>query len=148
MALNRRLVIFQETSLPSTSANPLTPSPHNANAILSSPNSNSGQFQTQYIPINKLGLPVSGPGSLPEGLGLGSLLGLPLRVIMAFTEIFNGTKYKGWAVVAAGPYNDPTLGMSSPGATGKFYAVVLEQVGSGASVSASSCGGNGEVMGL
>jgi hypothetical protein len=27
------------------------------------------------------------------------------------------------AVVAAGPYNDPTLG------TGKFYAVVLEQVG-------------------
>ncbi|KAL4874817.1 hypothetical protein BJY04DRAFT_224657 [Aspergillus karnatakaensis] len=134
---NRRLLIFQEVTTPSTGANPLTPSPHTPGL-----NSSSSQFQTQYTPVNKLGLPISGPGSLPEGLGVGSLLSLPLRVIMAFTEIFNGVKYKGWSIVAAGPYNDPTLGVSSPGGTGKFYAVVLEQVGG-----SSGAGSGGDVMG-
>ncbi|KAL4865227.1 hypothetical protein BDV12DRAFT_174960 [Aspergillus spectabilis] len=141
MTTNRRLLIFQETSIPGTT-NPLTPSPHTPSPNLPS---SGGQFQTQYTPINKLGLPIAGPGSLPEGLGLGSLLSLPLRVIMAFTEIFNGVKYKGWAVVSAGPYNDPTLGVSSPGGTGKFYAVVLEQVGSSTGGTGS---GSGEAMGL
>ncbi|KAL4796373.1 hypothetical protein BDV19DRAFT_80609 [Aspergillus venezuelensis] len=128
---NRRLLIFQETPLhpqhqnQMSPTNPLTPAPYNIQQQQQS------QPQFTYIPINKLGLPVHGPGSLPEGLEVGSLLSLPLRVISAFTEIFNGVKYKGWAIVAAGPYNDPTLGVGSPGGvggTGKFYAVVLEQV--------------------
>ncbi|KAL2817823.1 hypothetical protein BJX63DRAFT_429518 [Aspergillus granulosus] len=123
---NRRLLIFQETPLHqsqghghqiSPSANPLTPGP----AQLQQNLQHQSQ-QYQYTPVNKLGLPIHGPGSLPEGLGLPSLLSLPLRVLNAFTEIFNAPKYKGWAVVAAGPYNDPTLG------AGKFYAVVLEMV--------------------
>ncbi|KAL4905880.1 hypothetical protein BDW74DRAFT_177578 [Aspergillus multicolor] len=122
---NRRLLIFQETPLqhPQSPTNPLTPNP----SIPYSVQQTHTQLNTQqftYLPINKLGLPVHGPGSLPEGLRVGSLLDLPLRVITAFTEIFNGVKYKGWAIVAAGPYNDPTLGVG----TGKFYAVVLEQV--------------------
>ncbi|CEN62219.1 hypothetical protein BJX68DRAFT_228644 [Aspergillus pseudodeflectus] len=120
---NRRLLIFQETPLQghahqlSPSANPLTPGPAGSPGALQ-----PSQQQYQYTPVNKLGLPIHGPGSLPDGLGLPSLLSLPLRVLNAFTEIFNAPRYKGWAVVAAGPYNDPTLG------TGKFYAVVLEQV--------------------
>ncbi|KAL2872061.1 uncharacterized protein BJX67DRAFT_376905 [Aspergillus lucknowensis] len=140
---NRRLLIFQETPLHHTHAsnqvhsptlNPLTPGPASAQAQAQAQVQAQYQPQFQYTPINKLGLPIHGPGSLPEGLGLPSLLGLPLRVLNAFTEIFNAPKYKGWAIVAAGPYNDPTLGMGmgmgSPGGggTGKFYAVVLEQV--------------------
>ncbi|KAL4782988.1 hypothetical protein BJX76DRAFT_331208 [Aspergillus varians] len=124
---NRRLLIFQETPLQSP-ANPLTSTPTSHGIPYQQP-----QAQFQYTPINKLGLPVHGPGSLPDGLGVGSLLNLPLRVLSAFTEIFNGVKYKGWAIVAAGPYNDPTLGVGSPGGvggTGKFYAVVLEQISS------------------
>ncbi|KAL4924353.1 uncharacterized protein BDV17DRAFT_274675 [Aspergillus undulatus] len=129
---NRRLLIFQETPLHQiqgqspVAGNPLTPAPYGTGSA-----QQHQQPQFTYIPINKLGLPVHGPGSLPEGLGVGSLLSLPLRVITAFTEIFNGVKYKGWAIVAAGPYNDPTLGVGSPGGVGgagKFYAVVLEQV--------------------
>ncbi|KAL4941321.1 hypothetical protein BDV06DRAFT_194685 [Aspergillus oleicola] len=98
---NRRLLIFQETPLhPHQSqqmspTNPLTPAPYN---LQQQQNAHQQQPQFTYIPINKLGLPVHGPGSLPEGLGVGSLLSLPLRVISAFTEIFNGVKYKGWYV--------------------------------------------------
>ncbi|BCS25790.1 uncharacterized protein APUU_50501A [Aspergillus puulaauensis] len=135
---NRRLLIFQETPLQSPT-NPLTPTP-TAHGI----QYQQGHAQFQYIPVNKLGLPVHGPGSLPEGLGVGSLLNLPLRVITAFTEIFNGVKYKGWAIVAAGPYNDPTLGVGSPGGvggTGKFYAVVLEQVSSPEASGSGNIGG-------
>lgn len=94
---NRRLLIFQETPLQSPT-NPLTPSPA-AHGI----QYQQGHAQFQYIPVNKLGLPVHGPGSLPEGLGVGSLLNLPLRVITAFTEIFNGVKYKGWYVLLFHP---------------------------------------------
>ncbi|KAI9368025.1 hypothetical protein BJX61DRAFT_537581 [Aspergillus egyptiacus] len=124
----RRLLIFQETPTSnhtphSPSYNPLaTPGPQPSAAM----QVHQQQPQFTYVPINKLGLPIHGPGSLPEGLGLGSLLSLPLRVISAFTEIFNSVKYKGWAVVAAGPYTDPTLA-----AQGTFYAVVLEQVSAG-----------------
>ncbi|KAL6239820.1 hypothetical protein BDW75DRAFT_197473 [Aspergillus navahoensis] len=130
---NRRLLIFQETPLQQSQSptNPLTPNPQGVPYQVQ----RSAQ-QFQYIPINKLGLPVHGPGSLPDGLGVGSLLNLPLRVIGAFTEIFNGPKYKGWALVAAGPYNDPTLGV-----TGKFYAVVLEQISPPDGGSSSSSGG-------
>ncbi|KAL3434065.1 hypothetical protein BDV09DRAFT_170611 [Aspergillus tetrazonus] len=130
---NRRLLIFQETPIqhPQSPTNPLTPSPQ---GLPYQVQQSAQQFQ--YIPINKLGLPVQGPGSLPEGLGVGSLLNLPLRVISAFTEIFNGPKYKGWAIVAAGPYNDPTLGV-----TGKFYAVVLEQTSPPDGGSSSGSGG-------
>ncbi|PKX94324.1 uncharacterized protein P174DRAFT_441606 [Aspergillus novofumigatus IBT 16806] len=53
-------------------------------------------------------------------LPLPSILELPLRILRAFTEIFNQPKYKGWAVVAAGPYHDTSE-------EGKYYAVVLEQ---------------------
>ncbi|KAJ6156967.1 hypothetical protein N7497_005852 [Penicillium chrysogenum] len=45
---------------------------------------------------------------------------LPLRVLRVFTDIFNQPKYKGWAVVSAGPYRDVSE-------EGKFYAVLLEQ---------------------
>ncbi|EAW07790.1 uncharacterized protein ACLA_025070 [Aspergillus clavatus NRRL 1] len=72
--------------------------------------------EVAYLPVNKLGLPICGPG--PE---LPSILELPLRILRAFTEIFNQPKYKGWAVVAAGPYHDTSE-------EGKFYAVVLEQM--------------------
>lgn len=97
---NRRLLIFQETPLqPPASAKPLTPTVTPLTPGPAGNFQNQYQPQYQYIPINKLGLPVSGPGSLPEGLGVGSLLSLPLRVITAFTEIFNGPKYKGWYVL-------------------------------------------------
>lgn len=48
------------------------------------------------------------------------------------------------AIVAAGPYNDPTLGVGSPGGvggTGKFYAVVLEQISSPEGSSSGNIGG-------
>lgn len=48
------------------------------------------------------------------------------------------------AIVAAGPYNDPTLGVGSPGGvggTGKFYAVVLEQVSSPEGSGSGNIGG-------
>ncbi|CAG7923170.1 unnamed protein product [Penicillium olsonii] len=86
----RRLLIFQETR------------PANAT-------------EQVYVPVNKLGLPICGDG--PE---LPSILELPLRVLRVFTDIFNQPKYKGWAVLSAGPYYDT-------GEEGKFYAVVLEQ---------------------
>ncbi|KAF7117590.1 hypothetical protein CNMCM5793_006642 [Aspergillus hiratsukae] len=89
--LSRRLLIFQEARNP------------------------SNMSEIVYLPVNKLGLPICGPG--PE---LPSILELPLRILRAFTEIFNQPKYKGWAVLAAGPYHD-TL------EEGKYYAVVLEQ---------------------
>ncbi|KAJ5091857.1 hypothetical protein NUU61_006727 [Penicillium alfredii] len=87
----RRLLIFQETR-----------NPHNAAELV-------------YLPVNKLGLPICGDG--PE---LPSILELPLRILRAFTEIFNQPKYKGWAILSAGPYRDISE-------EGKFFAVVLEQ---------------------
>ncbi|CAG8168643.1 unnamed protein product [Penicillium salamii] len=90
----RRLLIFQETRNPANAAEPV------------------------YLPVNKLGLPICGEG--PE---LPSMLELPLRVLRVFTDIFNQPKYKGWAVLSAGPYYDTAE-------EGKFYAVVLEQTSS------------------
>ncbi|GKZ84947.1 hypothetical protein AnigIFM56816_010507 [Aspergillus niger] len=89
---SRRLLIFQEAR------NPQSPS------------------EIVYLPVNKLGLPICGDG--PE---LPSMLELPLRILRAFTDIFNQPKYKGWALVGAGPYHDTSV-------EGKYYAVVLEQV--------------------
>ncbi|EYE91184.1 uncharacterized protein ASPGLDRAFT_48060 [Aspergillus glaucus CBS 516.65] len=89
---SRRLLIFQEAR------NPQNPS------------------ELIYLPVNKLGLPICGPG--PE---LPSILELPLRILRAFTEIFNQPKFKGWAIISAGPYHDVSE-------EGKYYAVVLEQV--------------------
>ncbi|KAJ5985306.1 hypothetical protein N7499_008416 [Penicillium canescens] len=89
---SRRLLIFQETRNPQNTA------------------------ETVYLPVNKLGLPICGEG--PE---LPSILELPLRILRVFTEIFNQPKYKGWAVLSAGPYHDTSE-------EGKFYAVVLEQM--------------------
>lgn len=89
---SRRLLIFQEARNPQNTA------------------------EVVYLPLNKLGLPISGPG--PE---LPSILELPLRILRAFTEIFNQPKYKGWAIMSAGPYHDTSE-------EGKYYAVVLEQV--------------------
>ncbi|KAE8349317.1 hypothetical protein BDV28DRAFT_152004 [Aspergillus coremiiformis] len=89
---SRRLLIFQEAR------NPQNPT------------------EVVYLPVNKLGLPICGPG--PE---LPSILELPLRILRAFTEIFNQPRYKGWALVSAGPYHDTSE-------EGKYYAVVLEQV--------------------
>ncbi|BCR86838.1 uncharacterized protein ACHE_30825A [Aspergillus chevalieri] len=89
---SRRLLIFQEAR------NPQNPS------------------ELIYLPVNKLGLPICGPG--PE---LPSILELPLRILRAFTEIFNQPKFKGWAIMSAGPYHDTSE-------EGKYYAVVLEQV--------------------
>ncbi|KAG0155328.1 hypothetical protein PDIDSM_903 [Penicillium digitatum] len=88
---SRRLLIFQETRNPQNVA------------------------ETIYLPVNKLGLPICGDG--PE---MPSILELPLRVLRVFTDIFNQPKYKGWAVVSAGPYRDISE-------EGKFYAVLLEQ---------------------
>ncbi|OJJ49681.1 hypothetical protein ASPZODRAFT_128182 [Penicilliopsis zonata CBS 506.65] len=90
MSLARRLLIFQETRNPQTA-------------------------EFAYLPVNRLGLPICGDG--PE---LPSILELPLRILRAFTDIFNQPKYKGWAVVSAGPYHDTSE-------EGKFYAVILEQ---------------------
>jgi hypothetical protein len=67
--LARRLLIFQEARNPANTA------------------------EIVYLPVNKLGLPICGPG--PE---LPSILELPLRILRAFTEIFNQPKYKGWYV--------------------------------------------------
>lgn len=64
---SRRLLIFQEAR------NPQSPS------------------EIVYLPVNKLGLPICGDG--PE---LPSMLELPLRILRAFTDIFNQPKYKGW----------------------------------------------------
>ncbi|GAT29344.1 similar to An08g02410 [Aspergillus luchuensis] len=89
---SRRLLIFQEAR------NPQSPS------------------EIVYLPVNKLGLPICGDG--PE---MPSMLELPLRILKAFTDIFNQPKYKGWALVGAGPYHDTSV-------EGKYYAVVLEQV--------------------
>ncbi|KAB8069079.1 hypothetical protein BDV29DRAFT_58401 [Aspergillus leporis] len=89
---SRRLLIFQEARNPQNTA------------------------EVIYLPVNKLGLPISGPG--PE---LPSILELPLRILRAFTEIFNQPKYKGWAIMSAGPYHDTSE-------EGKYYAVVLEHV--------------------
>ncbi|KAE8360011.1 hypothetical protein BDV27DRAFT_162075 [Aspergillus caelatus] len=88
---SRRLLIFQEARNPQNTA------------------------EIVYVPVNKLGLPISGPG--PE---LPSILELPLRILKAFTDIFNQPKYKGWAIMGAGPYHDTS-------AEGKYYAVLLEQ---------------------
>lgn len=66
---SRRLLIFQEAR------NPQNPS------------------ELVYVPVNKLGLPICGPG--PD---LPSILELPLRILRAFTEIFNQPKFKGWCV--------------------------------------------------
>ncbi|KAJ5832244.1 hypothetical protein N7474_000555 [Penicillium riverlandense] len=87
----RRLLVFQETRNPQNTT------------------------ETVYLPVNKLGLPICGEG--PE---LPSILKLPLRILRAFTDIFNQPKYKGWAILAAGQYHDTAE-------EGKFYAVVLEQ---------------------
>ncbi|RMJ25215.1 hypothetical protein PHISP_03905, partial [Aspergillus sp. HF37] len=87
----RRLLIFQEAR-----------NPQNASELV-------------YLPVNKQGLPITGPG--PE---LPSILELPLRILKAFTEIFNMPKYSGWAILAAGPYHDTSE-------EGKYYAVMLEQ---------------------
>ena len=54
---------------------------------------NTASSELVYLPVNKLGLPICGPG--PE---LPSILELPLRALRAFTEIFNQPKYKGWYV--------------------------------------------------
>ncbi|PWY81952.1 hypothetical protein BO70DRAFT_396737 [Aspergillus heteromorphus CBS 117.55] len=89
---SKRLLIFQETR------DPQSPT------------------QNVYLAVNKLGLPICGAG--PE---LPSVLELPLRILRAFTEIFNQPKYKGWAIVGAGPYHDTSE-------EGKYYAVVLEQI--------------------
>lgn len=67
--LSRRLLIFQEARNP------------------------SNMSEIVYLPVNKLGLPICGSG--PE---LPSILELPLRILRAFTEIFNQPKYKGWYV--------------------------------------------------
>lgn len=56
---------------------------------------NTASSELVYLPVNKLGLPICGPG--PE---LPSILELPLRALRAFTEIFNQPKYKGWYVHA------------------------------------------------
>ncbi|KAM0105001.1 hypothetical protein ACP6JE_000326 [Aspergillus fumigatus] len=64
--LSRRLLIFQEARNP------------------------SNMSEIVYLPVNKLGLPICGSG--PE---LPSILELPLRILRAFTEIFNQPKYKG-----------------------------------------------------
>ena len=71
---SRRLLIFQEAR------NPQNPS------------------ELIYLPVNKLGLPICGPG--PE---LPSILELPLRILRAFTEIFNQPKFKGWYVLCQCP---------------------------------------------
>jgi hypothetical protein len=67
--LSRRLLVFQEARNP------------------------SNMSEIVYLPVNKLGLPICGPG--PE---LPSILELPLRILKAFTDIFNQPKYKGWYV--------------------------------------------------
>lgn len=63
----RRLLIFQEAR------NPQNPS------------------ELVYLPVNKQGLPITGAG--PD---LPSILELPLRILKAFTDIFNMPKYSGW----------------------------------------------------
>jgi len=63
----RRLLIFQEARNPANTA------------------------EIAYLPVNKLGLPICGDGPV-----LPDLLELPLRIVKAFTEIFNQPKYKGW----------------------------------------------------
>lgn len=73
---SRRLLIFQEAR------NPQNPS------------------ELVYLPVNKLGLPICGPG--PE---LPSILELPLRILRAFTEIFNQPKFKGWYVSPCSVYS-------------------------------------------
>lgn len=77
----RRLLIFQEAR------NPQNPA------------------ETVYLPLNKLGLPICGPG--PE---LPSILELPLRILRAFTEIFNQPKFKGWCVFSSLPIVMPCAG--------------------------------------
>lgn len=67
----RRLLIFQETRNPQNPTEPL------------------------YVAVNRQGLPICGAG--PD-LRLPSILELPLRVVRAFTEIFNGSRYRGWYV--------------------------------------------------
>ncbi|KAB8255109.1 hypothetical protein BDV32DRAFT_142312 [Aspergillus pseudonomiae] len=83
---SRRLLIFQEARNPQNTA------------------------EVVYLPVNKLGLPICGPG--PE---LPSILELPLRILKAFTDIFNQPKYKGWSIMGAGPYHDTSE-------EGKYYA--------------------------
>ncbi|BDD54773.1 hypothetical protein MPDQ_006686 [Monascus purpureus] len=89
---SRRLLVFQETR-----------NPQNMSELV-------------YIPVNRQGLPICGSG--PE---LPSILELPLRIVKAFTDIFNHPRYRGWAILSAGRYHDSSE-------EGKFYAVVLEQV--------------------
>lgn len=70
---SRRLLIFQEARNPANAA------------------------EIAYLPVNKLGLPICG-----EGPVLPDILELPLRIVKAFTEIFNQPKYKGWYVILPG----------------------------------------------
>ncbi|CRG85096.1 hypothetical protein PISL3812_02230 [Talaromyces islandicus] len=90
----KRLLIFQETKSPA--------------------------LESAYTPVNTLGLPIAGLGPYFPGCST-TVSNLPLKVIKSFTEVFNSPRYKNWAVVAAGPYHDPSE-------DGKFYAVVLEQI--------------------
>ncbi|KAJ5995579.1 hypothetical protein N7481_002556 [Penicillium waksmanii] len=101
---SRRLLIFQEARNPQNTA------------------------EIAYLPVNKLGLPICG-----EGPVLPDILELPLRIVKAFTEIFNQPKYKGWSVRSAGPYHDTSE-------EGKFYAVVLEQIQGHQEMSSGSAG--------
>lgn len=66
---SRRLLVFQETR-----------NPQNMSELV-------------YIPVNRQGLPICGSG--PE---LPSILELPLRIVKAFTDIFNHPRYRGWWV--------------------------------------------------
>jgi hypothetical protein len=76
----RRLLIFHETRNPQNTA------------------------ETVYIAVNAQGLPICGlgPGQGPE-LFQTSVLDLPLRIIKAFTDIFNHPRYKNWLVWSSSP---------------------------------------------
>ncbi|KAL2001627.1 hypothetical protein VTN02DRAFT_1512 [Thermoascus thermophilus] len=100
----------------SSSSTPSAARPTRRLLILKEMRNPHNQVETVYVTVNTHGLLICGSG--PE---LPSLLDLPLRTLTGFTDMFNRSKYQGWAIVGAAPYHDTSE-------EGKFYAVVLEKV--------------------
>lgn len=93
----RRLLIFREVPGPTTTTPTTT-----ASTTTTAPATTTGHHAevANLVPVNTAGLPISSSVSTSASEKEDWISALPLRVIRAFTDIFNQPRYKNWFVLS------------------------------------------------
>lgn len=93
----RRLLIFREVPGPTTT----TPARTGATGTTAAGTTGGPHAEVaNLVPVNTAGLPIASSVSTSTSEREDWISALPLRVIRAFTDIFNQPRYKNWFVVS------------------------------------------------